>query len=75
MAQQFHMVWPEGLRQIPELAALDEYEIRPLRKGDEDGHVHVTHEAGFSNWDRTQLTAWQKKLALEIDTRRQGALL
>jgi len=64
MTQQLHMIWPEGLRQAPELIAPDGYEIRLLRKGDESGHVHVMHEAGFSNWDEAKLVAWQRRTAL-----------
>lgn len=64
MGKQLHMTWPEGLSQVSEMIAPEGYEIRPLRKGDESGHIRVMHEAGFSNWDEAQLVEWQGKLAL-----------
>jgi mycothiol synthase len=37
------------------------YSIRPLRDGDEDGHIALMRAAGFEKWDREQLRNWREK--------------
>jgi len=64
MAQQLHMIWPQGLSQVPELIVPDGYQIRPFRNGDESGHIRVMHEAGFGKWNEAQLAEWRQKIAL-----------
>ena len=64
MAKQLQMVWPEGPSQIPGLDVPDGYEIRQLREGDEEGHIRVMHEAGFTSWDKAQLKDWWCNRAL-----------
>ncbi|MCK5850676.1 MAG: GNAT family N-acetyltransferase [Kiritimatiellae bacterium] len=64
MKEQLHMIWPEDSTQVPEQIAPDGYEIRPMRKGDENGYVSLMHEAGFSNWNKKRLSEWQRTLAL-----------
>jgi mycothiol synthase len=57
------MIWPANL-EVPEYTIPDGYELRPLKDGDEDGHVAVMNEAGFSTWGKKNLKMWHDTYAL-----------
>ena len=58
------MVWPETGVEPPEITVPDEYVVRSLREGEEAGHVHVMHKAGFADWTEEKLAHWIRALAL-----------